>query len=76
MSSWVAVAIQTVVSVPFLIGLLVIYHTVREQKPPADTSNRINKIRLVWFAITREDLFVNSQPWLKNDEYKNVRDIK
>lgn len=56
-----------------LVGFFVIFHIFRPQKSPADESNRINKIRLVWFALTREELFVNSMPWLKNDEYDNVK---
>lgn len=54
------------------IGLLVICHVARPQRPGADASNRINKIRLIWFALTREDLFVPLFPWLRNDELKNV----
>jgi hypothetical protein len=48
----------------------------RNKLPPADESNRINHIRLWWFVITRPELFVDSFPWLKNDEYNNVKDIK
>lgn len=55
-----------------LIGLFVVFHIVRGQKSPADTSNRINKIRLLWFCMTREDLFVDTFPWLRNDELDNV----
>lgn len=54
------------------LGLFLVYHIARPQKSPADTSNRINKIRLIWFVLTREDLFVNMFPWLRNDELKNV----
>lgn len=59
-----------------LIGIAVLVHIVRPQKSPADGSNRINKLRLIWFALTREDLFVGTFPWLKNDEYENVKDTK
>ena len=59
--------------VPSVFGLLVIFHVfIRRKKEPADKSNRINHFRLVWFALTREDLFVNTFPWLKNDEYDNI----
>lgn len=54
------------------IGLFVIWHVVRPQRPGADTSNRINKIRLLWFALTREELFVPLFPWLTRDELENV----
>lgn len=58
--------------VPTLIGLFVIYHIARPQQEPADTSNRINKIRLFWFCMTREGLFTGTFPWLKHDELDNV----
>lgn len=58
---------------PATLGTLVLFHTlVRTKKSPADSSNRINHIRLVWFALTREDKFVNLFPWLKNDEWDNI----
>lgn len=55
-----------------LIGLFTFYHILRPQQSPADTSNRINKFRLLWFVLTREDLFVDTFPWLRNDELENV----
>ncbi len=58
---------------PALIGLFILFHVFRGQRSPADTSNRINKIRLLWFVLTREDLFVGTFPWLKHDEHYNVR---
>ena len=62
-------------ALPAAIGLLFIFHVfVRSKKPPADTSNRINHFRLAWFALTREGLFVDLFPWLKNDEYDNVKE--
>lgn len=64
--------IQAVLWLPTLIGLFVLWHIFRPQKSPADTSNRINKIRLLWFALTREELFISVFPWLKNDERENV----
>lgn len=62
-----------ILSLPvYATGLLVFWHVVRPQRPPADASNRINKLRLVWFALTREELFVNAMPWLRRDEAENV----
>jgi len=58
--------------VPFAIGMLTIYHWFRPQRPPADTSNRINAIRLWWFALTRQEMFVPLFPWLARDEKDNV----
>lgn len=56
----------------WVIGALVLFHIFRPQNSPADESNRINKVRLIWFVITREELFVPLFPWLKNDELDNV----
>lgn len=55
-----------------LVGNFTFFHWFRGQKGPADKSNRINKIRLWWFSLTREDKFVGVFPWLKNDEWDNV----
>lgn len=60
---------------PAILGLLVIYHVFgREKRGPADRSNRINHLRLVWFALTREDRFVGVFPWLRHDEWNNMED--
>jgi uncharacterized membrane protein YkgB len=57
-----------------LIGLITLIQFARNKLPPADESNRINHIRLWWFVITRPELFVNTFPWLKNDELENMKD--
>lgn len=63
-----------------LLGTFTLWHLLRSKKAPADASNRINHIRLWWFALTlwwfaltREDKFVGQFPWMKNDEWENVR---
>ena len=56
-----------VLLLPALIGLFIIFHIARPQREPADTSNRINKIRLLWFVLTREELFIDTFPWLQKD---------
>ena len=67
-------AILTLAALPTCaLGLLVIWHIARPQKAPADTSNRINKIRAIWFVLTREDLLAPHIPWLQRDEWDNVR---
>ena len=59
---------------PALLGMFVIFHVlIRQKKSPADSTNRINHIRLLWFVLTRENLFVGTFPWLKNDELDNVK---
>lgn len=67
---------------PFsIVGLFTFYHLLRKQHEPADKSNRINAIRLWWFALTREEKFTDlykvgtgepAFPWLKNDEWDNI----
>ncbi len=58
---------------PFsILGLVVLAQIVRTPPPPVDESNVINRIRLVWFALTRQNLFVGLFPWLKNDELDNL----
>lgn len=48
-----------------LLGLLVVFQTiVRGMKPPADESNRIAHLILVWEALKSPQRFVN----LRNDE--------
>ncbi len=39
-----------------------------------DTSNRINRLRLLWWMLTRPYLFLEGQKWLGNDELENIRD--
>ncbi|MFA5589798.1 MAG: hypothetical protein WDA70_03645 [Lysobacteraceae bacterium] len=58
---------------PFsVLGLLIAWHIARPQRSPADTSNRLNKARLLWFAMTREEMFLPIFPWLARDERDNV----
>lgn len=47
---------------------------IRPMKSPADTSNRIAHLRLVWFAMTKPHLFTNSFPDLTKDEEDNFND--
>lgn len=60
---------------PFaLIGLFVLVKTLfMPMKPPADKSNRIAHLRLVWWAITRPEMFIAQAPWLARDEQENVK---
>ena len=44
---------------------------IRPMKAPADTSNRIAHLRLVWFAMTKPHLFTKDFPDLTNDEEDN-----
>lgn len=56
-----------------LIGLFLCVQIMRGKKLPMDESNRINHIRLVWFALSRPELFVHTFAWLRNDELDNVK---
>lgn len=55
---------------PFaLIGLFVFVKVLLlPMKAPADTSNRIAHLRLVWLSINSPEYFVPTQPWLRMDE--------
>lgn len=57
-----------------LLGLFLCVQIIRGKKFPMDKSNRINHIRLVWFSLTRPELFVHTFAWLRNDELDNVKD--
>jgi len=57
----------------FLLGLFVFTQIVRPAKFPADASNIINRIRLLWFALTRHELFAQWFEWVKHDELDNVK---
>lgn len=56
-----------------MFGLFVVISIFKAKRLPMDTSNRINHIRLVWFSITRPELFVNSFEWLRHDELDNLK---
>ncbi len=43
--------------VPIALFVWIFIEIFREQKEPMDTSNRINKIRLVWFGFSRQHIF-------------------
>jgi hypothetical protein len=58
---------------PTLIGVFTIIQWIRPSKSPTDSSNIINRIRLWWFALTRQNLFVDIFPWLKRDELENLK---
>lgn len=55
-----------------------------ERKPRFDTVKRLGKKKVLlerdnlvwwlsWFGIQSPELFVDVFPWLKNDEYENVK---
>lgn len=55
------------------IGLFVLIKTLfMPMQAPADKSNRIAHLRLVWFSITRPELFVRDFTWLQHDEHENI----
>lgn len=71
--SFILLAALTLAALPTAgLGLLVIWHIARPQRAGADASNRLNKARLLWFTLTREELFVPLFPWLARDEHANV----
>ena len=56
-----------------LITILIIVKVALPKKEPMDTSNRINHIRLIWWAINDPEKFVDQCPWLAKDEGDNLK---
>lgn len=68
------ISLLIIFMLPFaLLGLFLFVQIAKSKKSPMDASNRINHIRLVWFVLTRPELFVGTFEWLKNDEFKNIK---
>jgi len=57
---------------PLLIGLLTVFSWALRVRAPADKSNRINRIRLWWFAISAPHRFTANFQWLYGDEVDNL----
>ena len=59
-----------------LIGMLTVGSWALRSKRPADESNRINRIRLWWFAVSAPHRFAKCQgfTWLQGDERDNLKD--
>lgn len=57
-------------------GTLIFLSLFLPLKAPADRSNRINRIRILWFAISAPHRFANCEgfTWLKGDERDNLKD--
>ncbi len=51
-----------------LIGLLTVYSWLLPLKPPADESNRFNRVRLWWFTVKCPEMFAEHYTWMRNDE--------
>lgn len=56
-----------------MLSIYIIVSIFKAKRLPMDTSNRINHVRLVWFATTRPELFIDSFPWLRHDELDNLK---
>ena len=56
------------------IGIMTVGSWTLPIKSPADQSNRINRIRLWWYAISAPHRSIKSFYWLKGDETDNLDD--
>ena len=62
-------ALVAFMMIPALVGSLVLWYVlILPKKPPADESNRIGHLRLVWWALRAPERFVKLYPWLSKDE--------
>ena len=61
---------------PLLIGLLTIYHWAKPAKPPADESNRINRVSSWWIGLTRPEVLAQSWEYYQNDVLDNMEAIE
>lgn len=59
---------------PLLIGIMTVGSWALRLKAPADKSNRINRIRLWWYAISAPHRSIKSFYWLGGDETDNLKD--
>lgn len=57
---------------PLLIGMMTVFSWGLPIKPPADTSNRFNRVRLWWFGVSAPHRFADAFPWMKGDEVDNM----
>lgn len=44
------------------------------KKPPMDSTNRINHLRVWFFALKTPEKFIAMYPWLARDERFNLKD--
>jgi hypothetical protein len=59
-------ALVVFMTIPALLGTVVLFYVlVLPMKPPADTSNRIAHLRLVWWALRQPEKFVDV--WRRTD---------
>ena len=56
-----------------VIGIMTVFSWALPIKSPADNSNRINRVRLWWFAISAPHRFLKCFPWMGGDEVDNLR---
>lgn len=59
---------------PLLIGIMTVGSWSLRLKAPADKSNRINRVRLWWYAISAPHRSIKSFHWLGGDETDNLDD--
>lgn len=57
-----------------LIGILTVGSWALRVRAPADQSNRINRIRLWWFAISAPHRFLANFSWMGGDEVDNLKE--
>ncbi len=56
------------------IGMITVFSWALRLKAPADNSNRINRIRLWWYAVSAPHRSIKSFYWLGGDETDSLKD--
>lgn len=61
-----------------VIGAMPVFFVSRAKRKPMDESNRINHIRLIWWAYTKPEMFATcaGMEWLQRDEGDNINVTK
>ena len=55
-----------------VIGIMTVFSWALPIKPPADTSNRINRVRIWWYGVSAPHRM--KFPWMSGDEADNLKD--
>lgn len=70
------IVVLALVALCLLVGAFVVYQVLKKQKPPADESNRLGHIALIWESCTAPHRFAEFRPYLKYDVSEWAKKLK